>query len=154
MHLSRVNAPLIYTSTGVFSVSEVPSSCAHKASFFFFFSSQPSVSEREAFTAASPLKALSGAPQANWITAAYHRQRQVLSEYKTFVLLPSRDSVKAPNLIPKQQMLSRSFFCVCFLWGCHNTQTICTARHRSAEAGCTSREMRWDSHSERVCMCV
>lgn len=48
-------------------------------------------------------KNLATLPQANWITAAYHRQRQVFSEYKTFVLLPSRDSVKAPNLIPQQQ---------------------------------------------------
>lgn len=137
MHLAHVNAPLIWTSTGTFSVTVVPSSCAHKDVFFCFFSAI-SVWEGGLYGSLSeqPLllfKTLATLPQANWITAAYHRQRQDFSEYKTFVLLPSRDSVKAPNLIPQQQMLSRAFFCVCFLWGCHNTQTICKAGHQSVK---------------------
>lgn len=62
------------------------------------------MSERKALTPvclSSPffLKTLATFQQANWITAAYHGQRQVFPEYKPVVVLPSRDSVKVPNLI-------------------------------------------------------
>lgn len=50
-------------------------------------------------------------------------------------------------------MLSRTFFCVCLLEGCHNTQTICTARHRDVERGCTSRGIWWDQ-SASACTCI
>ena len=46
----------------------------------------------------------------------------------------------------QQQMLSRTFFCVGLLKGCHSTQTICKARHR----GCRDRDVLQGENDETL----